>query len=389
MENNKNNAIKNHQESTTKQSNEKFQCPVCLEKSSKTVSTNCNHTFCVKCIFKWIFYCVDEMDKISCPLCRQVFLFSNSVKKKIKSWSISKYLKKLKLNPKSNRHVGSFWWCRVIIKTKNPKFKDFPPALFVKGFLQDYEERVKNFKVYEDDVWLIGFQRSGTTLMQEIIWLILNDYDVEKAKSADTYNRAQWFDFFNVVHKLQVQFLPDQIWTVKPKIIHIHRDVKDVAISLYHLRKNSLHDDVGTMEEHFEEILNDRTWYTPYREHVLNYQRIPDYPNILYLTYEELLADKAGVIKQTAKFLNTPITEEQVQKLIDHSKFEKMQKNKMTNMQHYHELFNQLSNDNKPTDKFIRKGIVGDHKNAMSEETIKRFDEWWAQRTTLKPGYNK
>ncbi|KAG5667158.1 hypothetical protein PVAND_015155 [Polypedilum vanderplanki] len=66
-----------------------------------------------------------------------------------------------------------------------------------------------------------------------------------------------------------------------------------------------------------------------------------------------------------------------------------MQKNKMTNMQHYHELFNQLSNDNKPTDKFIRKGIVGDHKNAMSEETIKRFDEWWAQRTTLKPGYNK
>ncbi|KAG5667160.1 hypothetical protein PVAND_015157 [Polypedilum vanderplanki] len=121
------------------------------------------------------------------------------------------------------------------------------------------------------------------------------------------------------------------------------------------------------MEEHFEQILNDRTWYTPYREHVLNYQRIPDYPNILYLTYEELLADKAGVIKQTAKFLNTPITEEQVQKLIDHSKLRKC----------------------KPTDNFIRKGIVGDHKNAMSEETIKRFDEWWAQRTTLKPGYNK
>ncbi|KAG5667159.1 hypothetical protein PVAND_015156 [Polypedilum vanderplanki] len=150
---------------------------------------------------------------------------------------------------------------RVIIKTKNPKFKDFPPALFVKGFLQDYEERVKNFKVYEDDVWLIGFPRSGTTLMQEIIWLILNDYDVEKAKSADTYNRAQWFDFFNVVHKIQgvdadymdkmprprifkshlpVQFLPDQNWTVKPKIIHIHRDVKDVAISFYHLRKKFL-----------------------------------------------------------------------------------------------------------------------------------------------------
>jgi hypothetical protein len=82
---------------------------------------------------------------------------------------------------------------RVIIKSKLPQFKDFAPVLMSKNFLIDYE-RVKNFKVYEDDVWLIGFPRSGTTLMQEMLWLILNDYNFEKAKSADTYNRAQWFE---------------------------------------------------------------------------------------------------------------------------------------------------------------------------------------------------
>ena len=48
------------------------------------------------------------------------------------------------------------------------------------------------------------------------------------------------------------------------------------------------------------------------------------------------------------------------------------------------ELFNQLSNENRPTTEFIRKGIVGDHKNVMDEETIKKFDEWIAAGSTYK-----
>ena len=56
-------------------------------------------------------------------------------------------------------------------------------------------------------------------------------------------------------------------------------------------------------------------------------------------------------------------------------------------MTRYMELFNQLSNHDRPTDSFVRKGIVGDHKNQMSEETIKRFNEWMAASSSLKPGF--
>ena len=121
-----------------------------------------------------------------------------------------------------------------------------------------------------------------------------------------------------------VQFLPDKIWTVKPKIVHIVRDIKDVAISFYHLRKNAFHDEVGTIEEHFEEVLNAKTWYCPYREHVENYKRIPDYPDIFYMTYEGLMADKPGVTRKLAEFLGKPITDAQLDQLLDHCKFEKM-----------------------------------------------------------------
>ena len=56
-------------------------------------------------------------------------------------------------------------------------------------------------------------------------------------------------------------------------------------------------------------------------------------------------------------------------------------------MSRYMEIFNQLSNHDRPTNEFVRKGIVGDHKNQMSDETIKRFDEWMAGAADLKCGF--
>jgi hypothetical protein len=33
---------------------------------------------------------------------------------------------------------------------------------------------------------------------------------------------------------LPAQLLPDQLWTVKPKIVYIRRNPKDTAVSYYH-----------------------------------------------------------------------------------------------------------------------------------------------------------
>lgn len=99
----------------------------------------------------------------------------------------------IKGKAKNPSGIGEVFNDRVLVKIKNPKFKDFPPQVMSKYFIDDYE-RVKNFKVYEDDVWLVGFIRCGTSLTQEMLWLIVNDYDYEHAKKKDAYNRAQWFE---------------------------------------------------------------------------------------------------------------------------------------------------------------------------------------------------
>lgn len=42
-------------------------------------------------------------------------------------------------------------------------------------------ELLWNFKVRPDDIWITTFPRSGTTMTQELIWLITNNFNYEGA----------------------------------------------------------------------------------------------------------------------------------------------------------------------------------------------------------------
>jgi hypothetical protein len=122
---------------------------------------------------------------------------------------------------------------------------------------------------------------------------------------------------------LPVQLLPDEVWTKNPKLIHISRDPKDVAISFFHL-SNAFCLNPSTLEDFLEDFLSDAVIYTPYREYVLNYLNLPDYKNILYLTYEEMSADLDATIQKVGKFLGKSVSNENAEKIKDYLKFENM-----------------------------------------------------------------
>jgi hypothetical protein len=48
---------------------------------------------------------------------------------------------------------------------------------------RDVSEQVKNLEIRDDDVFLCSFPRTGSTWLQEILWLLGNDLDFEKAKN--------------------------------------------------------------------------------------------------------------------------------------------------------------------------------------------------------------
>lgn len=50
-----------------------------------------------------------------------------------------------------------------------------------------------NFEVRPDDVWITTFPRSGTTMTQDLIWLIANNFDYEGV-TAKLNNRFPFFE---------------------------------------------------------------------------------------------------------------------------------------------------------------------------------------------------
>lgn len=63
------------------------------------------------------------------------------------------------------------------------------PAKFV-----DYADRIRNFQVYEDDVWIVTFPKCGTTWTQEMVWLIDHDLDYDTAKQVNLNARSVFFE---------------------------------------------------------------------------------------------------------------------------------------------------------------------------------------------------
>lgn len=123
-----------------------------------------------------------------------------------------------------------------------------------------------------------------------------------------------------------VQFLPDEIYKVKPRIVYMSRDVKDVATSTYHFLRDMLNETDTNFEEFLTKFMNDEVLFTPYREHCLYYRNMK-YDNILHLTYESVTGDIEAAIYQVANFLGKEVSKENLVLLKEHLKFDNMKSN--------------------------------------------------------------
>lgn len=85
---------------------------------------------------------------------------------------------------------------------------------------------------------------------------------------------------------LPVSLLPDQIWTVKPKLVYIRRNPKDVGVSYFH-HSATLHDYGGPIEDFMKLFLADLALFSPYHSHVIEYHSLNN-ANILLLSFEDM-----------------------------------------------------------------------------------------------------
>ncbi|GAB1611067.1 sulfotransferase 4A1-like [Argonauta hians] len=246
---------------------------------------------------------------------------------------------------------------------------------------------IRTFDVRPDDVWVVSWPRSGTTWVQHLVYLIHSNLDISREEEK---NLEQRFHFLENVYPglpsiqanpgprlikthLPFHLLPEQLMTVKPKIIYVVRNPKDILISYYHfLKMLEPLKFVGTFEEFCDRFTKDKVYYSPWGPHVRKAVELnQEHDNLLIVQYEDLHKDLAGQVRRIADFLGRELTESQVECVTHRSQFGSMSNNPSVN----YSWWDNLGIRDQTQTKFLRKGKVGDWKNFLSPFFSRRVEK--------------
>lgn len=244
-----------------------------------------------------------------------------------------------------------------------PSDYDFSTECFLSKPYLNVADRIFDFKIRPDDVWVVSFPKAGSTWLSNIVWQLQNNLDFSKEFLPANYNYLEPMIFYQAYDDnktdpeyadfrkisdaqldlldkepsprlfkshLPAHLLPTNIWTVRPKLIYIYRDVKDVAISTYHMYKGYKYIAYkGSMEDCFDSFLSDNFIYSPFFAHVKGYKKLVQFDHVLVLNYEQLVSNTFEEVRRISKFLNRSYTNDQLKQLVEHVSFRNMNRSKM------------------------------------------------------------
>ncbi|XP_065360809.1 luciferin sulfotransferase-like isoform X1 [Calliphora vicina] len=264
---------------------------------------------------------------------------------------------------------------------------------------EDFFKRLYEFQVRDDDVYVVTFPKCGTTWIQETTWLLVNNLDFVKANAEDLITRSVFIDLIALYTEMPIDsiesadkassprvlkshlpahLIPKQIWEKKSKIIYCARNPKDMVVSYFHFHRG-LGTWQGDINEFVEDISNNDIMYSPYWEHFMDFWRMREEENVFFTTYEDMKRDLRAVLIKLNKFLKKPdLSEEQLQQLEKHLSFDSMKANKRVNLT-YSIKAGHGSPYVREDFQFMRRGIVGSHKDELSPQIHKKLDAWIAE----------
>ncbi|KAL5280699.1 hypothetical protein ACFFRR_004608 [Megaselia abdita] len=274
----------------------------------------------------------------------------------------------------------------------------------------EFVDRALDFKVRYDDIWILGQQKTGTTWMQDMAWLITHNFDFKTSENSHVYERSVNLEYTGVYQPfagteaekkgvssfaatenmtspriikshLSPNMLPKELWTKKPKVIYLTRNVKDSAVSLYHMYKGLKYFD-GTKEQFLDALMTDSLAYCPYWPHILEFWEMRNESNIFFISYERIKRDLRGSFKEISEFLENPCSDDILDKAVDHLSFQSMKNSKAgQTLQKIMEDIHGTSGEFK----FIRRGEIGSHKDELPEGYSEKMDNW-SERSLVGSG---
>eukprot|EP00095_Tigriopus_kingsejongensis_P005683 snap_masked-scaffold1292_size50302-processed-gene-0.0 protein:Tk05683 transcript:snap_masked-scaffold1292_size50302-processed-gene-0.0-mRNA-1 annotation:"hypothetical protein DAPPUDRAFT_231919" len=265
----------------------------------------------------------------------------------------------------------------------------------------------QGLQVYEDDLWIVTPPKCGTTWTQEIVWLLLNNVDLNAAQINQFY-RIPFLELASIrpeadqpypdgkernednlplfkMHSLRYAealprprvikthlplcMLPEKLLTTC-KVVFVARNVMDMAVSYYYHTKLLLPMDFP-FEEFAQVYKEGGILQTPMIPMILEAWQQRDHPHMCFLTFENMKLDTMAAIRTLQKFLGVHLEEKKLEQLHAAVQFESLKKNTFVNKTK--EFPNQDQANGKS---FIRKGIIGDWKNHFSQDMRAEWAKW-------------
>ncbi|XP_019938740.2 sulfotransferase 2B1-like [Paralichthys olivaceus] len=242
----------------------------------------------------------------------------------------------------------------------------------------------EDFTFRHDDIIIVTYPKSGTTWMQEIVPLIMSGGDPASVESLHNWDRVPWLEIYSSCNlelekrpsprmfatHFQYKMMPRSFFEVKPKVIYVMRNPKDVFTSYLHYSKvASFLVNPGPQREFLQKFLDGKVLHGSWFDHIKGWLNAEDKDRIMYISYEEMITDLKDSVARIAQYLEKPLDAEVIEKIADRCLFENMKKNKMSN---YSAVPSELMDRTKS--EFLRKGITGDWKNQLTVAEAEYFD---------------
>lgn len=175
-----------------------------------------------------------------------------------------------------------------------------------------------------DDLYIAAYPKSGTTLLQMMVHQIKTEGRMEFPHINAVCPWIELEFHRNNTAGLEVLesprcFKTHLLYRQLPRtgrILYIVRDVRDVVVSAWHHAR--LLGGVGSLEDFTAGFLR-RGWGTSstWSQHLRSWWPHRRDPRVLFLSYEQVIADLEGTVRRVAAFCGLALREEEVPRIVD------------------------------------------------------------------------
>jgi hypothetical protein len=270
---------------------------------------------------------------------------------------------------------------------RKPRYTVHDGFLMPMGFPVAGFDSGRRYVAHPGDIFVSTYPKCGTTWVQYIVYLLL--HGGEPLPSGLGINDV--FPHLEEVGEAAVRALPEPRlikthlpfertpWHAAARYVYVARNPFDCAVSFYHHTRGFVkHYDFadGSFEDFFECFVRGEVDFGDYFDNLLSWLPQAAEPNVLFLTYEDMLADPPAAVSAIGDFLGDAAAATSrdlglVGKVVEASSFDKMRVDQRR--------WSSQRPANMP--EFVRKGVVGDWANHFSAAQARRLAQRFVERT--------